>query len=156
MSSNPALPQPQQLAAAHAFVNHLNALEWEPLAALLHPDFQHKYRPQSIIPPDGKETRGADAFVGVLKYNLLEVFEYIQWSVLEETHGVDRVVFHMTSVGKSKTGKEYNNEYMITFKFSPGAEQIVWLDEFVDSKYSSAFFAALRAEMAAAAAGKEG
>ncbi|KAF7304322.1 hypothetical protein HMN09_00834000 [Mycena chlorophos] len=145
-----AIPSAAQLAAAHALIAHLNAHEWEPLAALLHPDFAHKYRPQSINPPDGKETRGKDAFVGVLKYNLEDLFGPVVYTVLEETHGVDRVVFHMKSIGKSKTGKDYNNEYMITFKFAPGTEQIIWLDEFVDSKYSSAFFLELWAEIKAA------
>jgi len=44
----------------------------------------------------------------------------------------------------SKSGKKYNNEYMFTFHFD--GDKIIKLNEFMDSKYSSAFFTALRAE----------
>ncbi|KAJ7202058.1 hypothetical protein GGX14DRAFT_570955 [Mycena pura] len=141
--SLPAL-DPAQLQAVRAFVGHLNALEWEPLAELLHPDFRHQYQPASIVPPDGKETRGKADFIGVLQHNLLVVFKFIKWTIVDETHGVDSVVLHLTSNGMSKSGREYGNEYMCTFKLQ--GDKITRLYEFVDSKYSSAYFGALRAE----------
>ncbi|KAF7351955.1 hypothetical protein MVEN_01157600 [Mycena venus] len=137
----------KQLYNAHAFLKHLNALEWTPLADLMSPDFRHQYFPASISPPDGKEDRGKEEFIGVLKYNFEIVFEKVM--LLPPTdviHGSDAVVFHLKSDGMSKSGKKFNNEYMFTFHFE--GEKIIKLNEFVDSKYSSAYFAALRAESA--------
>jgi hypothetical protein len=67
----------KQLENAHAFLKHLNALDWVSLGELLSPDFRHQYFPATINPPDGKETRGKEEFIGVLKYNLLTVFEKV-------------------------------------------------------------------------------
>ncbi|KAJ7111128.1 hypothetical protein C8R43DRAFT_1139145 [Mycena crocata] len=139
-------PNPKQLENALAFLTSLNALDWATLGDLMSPEFKHQYFPASIIPPDGKETRGKDEFLAVLKYNFLTVFEKVTFLAppLDVIHGTDAVVFHLTSDGISKSGKQYNNEYMITFHFN--GEKIIKLKEFVDSKYSSAFFTALRAE----------
>ncbi|KAJ6555218.1 hypothetical protein DFH09DRAFT_1493442 [Mycena vulgaris] len=145
-------PNAKQLENAYAFLTHLNALDWAPLGELLSPNFRHQYFPASIVPPDGKETRGKEEFIGVLKYNFLTVFEKVtgltirrQFQLpLDVIHGSDAVVFHLKSDGMSKSGKKYNNEYMITFHFD--GDKIIKANEFVDSKYSSAFFTALRAE----------
>ncbi|KAJ7347977.1 hypothetical protein DFH08DRAFT_867058 [Mycena albidolilacea] len=137
----------KQLENAHAFLTYLNALNWDRLGELLAPDFRHKYLPASIIPPDGKEDRGKDDFVGVLKYNFEKVFDKVTFlAPLDVIHGTNAVVFHLKSDGISKSGKKYNNEYMVTFHFD--GEKIIKLNEFVDSKYSSAYFGALRAEAA--------
>ncbi|KAJ7244385.1 hypothetical protein B0H12DRAFT_1129263 [Mycena haematopus] len=137
----------KQLQNAHAFIDHLNALDWIPLTELLSPDFKHQYLPATIVPPDGKDDRGRDEFVGVLKYNLENVFGKVTYlPPLDVIHGENAVVFHLKSDGISKSGKKYNNEYMVTFHFE--GEKIIRLKEFVDSKYSSAYFAALRAESA--------
>lgn len=52
------------------------------------------------------------------------------------------LIFQLKSDGISKSGKKYNNEYMITFHFD--GEKIVSMREFVDSEYSSAYFANLK------------
>ena len=49
------------------------------------------------------------------------------------------------SDGMSKSGKKYNNEYMLTFHFA--GEKIVYMKEFVDSKYSGSYFADLAASV---------
>jgi hypothetical protein len=67
----------KQLENAHAFLTYLNALNWDRLGELLAPNFRHKYLPATIIPPDGKEDRGKDEFVGVLKYNFEKVFDKV-------------------------------------------------------------------------------
>ncbi|KAJ6555205.1 hypothetical protein DFH09DRAFT_1165778 [Mycena vulgaris] len=138
-------PNAKQLENAHAFLKHLNNLDWVPLGELLSPEFKHQYFPGSIIPPDGKETRGSEEFIGVLKYNLENLLDKVTYQPpLDIIHGSDAVVFHLRSDGMSKSGKKYDNEYMITFHFD--GEKIIKLNEFVDSKYSSAFFTALWAE----------
>ncbi|KAJ7708323.1 hypothetical protein B0H17DRAFT_1032204 [Mycena rosella] len=137
-----SIPNAKQLENAHAFLTHLNALNWVPLAELLSPEFKHQYLPASIIPPDGKEMRGKKDFIEILKSNLVGLFDKVTYGPpLDVIHGTDKVVFHLKSDGKSKSGKDYNNEFMITFHFD--GEQIIKLNEFVDSKYSSAFFRAL-------------
>ncbi|KAJ6551837.1 hypothetical protein B0H19DRAFT_1264465 [Mycena capillaripes] len=107
------------------------------------PDFKHQYFPSTINPPDGKETRGKEEFIEVLRFNLLTVFDKVTYlTPLDVIHGSDAVVFHLKSDGISKSGKKYNNEYMVTFHFV--GDKIIKLNEFVDSKYSSAYFASLR------------
>ncbi|KAJ7143776.1 hypothetical protein C8R44DRAFT_864811 [Mycena epipterygia] len=140
-------PNAKQLENAHAFFKHLNALDWSALGDLMSTDFKHQYLPASIISPDGKETRGKEEFLGILKYNLTTVFDKVTYPPpLDVIHGTDAVVFHLKSDGMTKSGKNYNNEYMITFHFD--GDKMIKLNEFVDSKYSSAFFTALRAESA--------
>ncbi|KAJ7143769.1 hypothetical protein C8R44DRAFT_864804 [Mycena epipterygia] len=151
-------PDAKQLENAHAFFKHLNALDWAPLAELVSPEFKHEYFPASVIPPDGKETRTREEFMGVMKYHFLTVFEKptvrlslytsllisglddsVQFqTLLDVIHGTNAVVFHLKTDRVSKSGKKYNNEYMITFHFDD--------DRIIDSKYSSAYFTALRAE----------
>lgn len=102
-----------QLENAYAFLTHLNALAWDPLAQLMAPEFKHQYFPASMIPPGGKDTRGKEEFVDLLKYNWLTVFakgptvsistmshtfiyESVQFQTpLDVIHGVDAVVFHV-------------------------------------------------------------
>ncbi|KAJ7457220.1 hypothetical protein B0H11DRAFT_2063407 [Mycena galericulata] len=141
-------PNPKQLENAYEFLKHLNALDFDAIGELLSPDFKHVYLPATIVPPDGKDDRGKEDLIGVLKYNLLNVFDGVTYlPPLDVIHGSDAVVFHLKSDGISKSGKKYTNEYMITFHFK--GEKIVKLNEFVDSKYSSAYFASLREESSA-------
>ncbi|KAJ7653094.1 hypothetical protein DFH06DRAFT_1330497 [Mycena polygramma] len=135
----------KQLENANAFLKHLNAQDWVSLRALLADDFKHQYMPSTINPPDGKEDRGPDELVATLRFYMENMFNKITYGPpLDVIHGADKVVFHLKSAGSSKSGKPYNNEYMITFHFV--GEKIVRLNEFVDSKYSAAFFAGLRDE----------
>ncbi len=104
----------KQLENAHAFLKHLNALDWVALEELMSPDFKHQYLPSTIVPPDGKDDRGREEFIGVLKYNLLTVFDGITASPLsrfslispltilfqylppfDTIHGSNAVVFHV-------------------------------------------------------------
>ncbi|KAF7351945.1 hypothetical protein MVEN_01156500 [Mycena venus] len=136
-----------QLENAHAFMKHLNALDWTSLADLMSPDFRHQYLPASIIPLDGKEDRGKEEFIGILKHYFEIVFEKVTFlPPTDVIHGSNAVVFHLKADGMSKSGKKYNSEYMFTFHFD--GEKIVKLNEFVDSKYSSAYFTTPRAESA--------
>ncbi|KAK7052518.1 hypothetical protein R3P38DRAFT_2603938 [Favolaschia claudopus] len=135
----------KQLENAHAFIKHLNALDWDSLADLLAPNFKHQYLPSTIIPPDGKDDRGKEDFVNNLKVTLENVFDKVTYlPPIDVIHGSNAVVFHLKSDGASKSGRKYNNEYMVTFHFD--GEKIIKLNEFVDSKYSKDFFGALRAE----------
>jgi hypothetical protein len=67
----------KQLENAHAFFKYLNALDWMPLADLMSSDFRHQYLPATIVPPDGKEDRGKEELIGVLKYNFEIVFQKV-------------------------------------------------------------------------------
>ncbi|KAJ6481145.1 hypothetical protein C8R45DRAFT_1004635 [Mycena sanguinolenta] len=60
---------------------------------------------------------------------------------MEAIQGSDAVVFHVKSDGMSKSGKKYNNEYILIFRFAE--EKIVHMKEFPDSKYSASYFADL-------------
>ncbi|KAJ7763120.1 hypothetical protein DFH07DRAFT_770849 [Mycena maculata] len=140
-----SIPNPKQLENAHLFLTYVNEIDFDAISALLSPNFEHRYFPGTIVPPDGKEYRGKEEYVEVLKHNFLNVFDKVTYGPpLAAVHGVDAVVFHLKSDGASKSGRKYDNEYMITFRFE--GELIVALDEFVDSKYSKDYFAALRAE----------
>ncbi|KAJ7035171.1 hypothetical protein C8F04DRAFT_1182581 [Mycena alexandri] len=145
----------KQLENAHAFLKHLNALEWGPLGNLLAPDFKHQYFPATIVPPGGKDTRGKAEFMHLFQHSWIHVFEKI-------TVGAHLILLNSTVIdnaavwgtigcdtrreqsriphGMSKSGKKYNNEYMLTFHFE--GEKITKMNEFVDSAYSAAFFTA--------------
>ncbi|KAJ7620955.1 hypothetical protein FB45DRAFT_1032228 [Roridomyces roridus] len=139
-------PDPKQLQVAHAVLDHLNVLDYTALAEFLAPDFKHRYLPSTIHAADGKVERGKDEWLEVVKYNSSQLFEKVTYGPpLDVIHGASSVVFHLTSVGMSKSGKQYKNEYMVTFHFE--GDKIVKLNEFVDSSYSIAYFAALRAEL---------
>ncbi|KAJ7512840.1 hypothetical protein B0H11DRAFT_1947628, partial [Mycena galericulata] len=75
---------------------------------------------------------------------LLDLFKHSWLTFLPPTdviHGSDAVVFHFVKTdGLSKARKKYN-EYMLTFRFA--GEKIVSMKEFVDSKYSTSYFAHL-------------
>lgn len=55
------------------------------------------------------------------------------------TTTTELTVLQVKSDGISKSGKKYNNEYMLTFHFA--GEKIVSMKEFTDSKYSDSYFA---------------
>ncbi|KAF8179350.1 hypothetical protein K438DRAFT_1843219, partial [Mycena galopus ATCC 62051] len=136
--------QAKQLENAHAFLSHLNALNFDALADLLDPDFMFEYFPASLSPPGGKAKRGKEETLELFKHAWLTVFEYITLlNPIDVIQGSDAVVFHVKSDGMSKSGKKYNNEYMFTFNFS--GEKIVYMKEFADSKYSDSYFADLTA-----------
>ncbi|KAJ6494066.1 hypothetical protein C8R47DRAFT_1118240 [Mycena vitilis] len=134
-----------QLENAYALLKHLNAQDWVSMRALLADGFKHQYLPSTINPPDGKDERGPDEFIAAVKFYMDNLFNKITYGPpLDVIQGADKVVFHMKSAGSSKSGKPYNNEYMITFHFV--GDRIARLNEFVDSKYSATFFAGLRDE----------
>ncbi|KAJ7721106.1 hypothetical protein B0H16DRAFT_1738434 [Mycena metata] len=129
----------KQFENARAFLKHLNALEWGSLGDLLAPEFQHQYFPASIAPPGGKYTRGKAEFLQLFQHSWIHVFEKITFGEpLDVIRGANKVAFHVKSDGVTKTGKKYNNEYMLTFHFE--GEKITKMNEFVDSAYSTAFF----------------
>ncbi|KAJ7122327.1 hypothetical protein C8R44DRAFT_785993, partial [Mycena epipterygia] len=109
----------KQLENAYAFLTHLNALAWDPLAELVSPEFNHQYFPASMIPPEGKDTRGREEFIDLLKYNWLTIFEKgpTFQTPLDVIHGSNAVIFHVKTDGRIKSGKTYNSEYMFTFHF---------------------------------------
>ncbi|KAJ7474770.1 hypothetical protein FB451DRAFT_1246568 [Mycena latifolia] len=87
--------------------------------------------------------RGKEDYINVLKHYLPVVFDKVTLQPpFDVIHGADKVVFHLD--GRSKSGKTYNNEYIVTFHFE--REKIIQLNEFMDSKYSFLFFTALRNE----------
>jgi hypothetical protein len=69
--------QAKQLEHAHAFLSHLNALNFEALADLLSPDFAFEYFPGSLPMPDGKAKRGKEETLELFKHAWLTVFDYI-------------------------------------------------------------------------------
>ncbi|KAJ6536814.1 hypothetical protein B0H19DRAFT_378090 [Mycena capillaripes] len=134
--------QAKQLGNAHAFLSHLNALDFEAVAELLAPDFAHEYFPASLPMPAGKAKRGKEETLELFKHAWLTVFDYITFlPPMDVIQGSDAVVFHVKSDGMSKSGKKYTNEYMLTFHFD--GEKIVYMKEFTDSKYSASYFAEL-------------
>ncbi|KAJ7796130.1 hypothetical protein B0H13DRAFT_2266655 [Mycena leptocephala] len=138
--------QTTQLENAHAFLSHLNTLNFDALADLLAPDFTHEYFPESLTLPGGKAKRGKEEMLELFKHAWLTVFEYITLlKPIDVIQGSDAVVFHVKSDGMSKSGKKYNNEYMFTFRFA--GEKIVYMKEFVDSKYSGTYYAELAASV---------
>ncbi|KAJ7039451.1 hypothetical protein C8F04DRAFT_1255151 [Mycena alexandri] len=131
----------KQLENAHAFLKHINALDGRSLSDLLAPDFQHQSFPGTIV-HDGHGTRTKEGFMNLFHRFWVQVFDKVTFGEpLDVIHGSNKVTFHVKSDGITKTGKEYHNEYMLTFHFE--GEKIIKVNEFVDSKYSAAFFAAL-------------
>ncbi|KAJ7512842.1 hypothetical protein B0H11DRAFT_1947642 [Mycena galericulata] len=129
----------KQLENAHAFLGNLNTSNFDALADLLAPDFTHEYLPASLVPPAGKATRGKEELLDLFKHSWLTVFDNLMLlPPIDVIQGSDAVVFHVKSDGLSKSGKKYNNEYMMTFRFA--GEKIISMKEFVDSKYSNSYF----------------
>ena len=91
--------QTKQLENAHAFLSHLNALNFDALADLLAPDFTHEYFPASLTLPGGKAKRGKEEMLELFKHAWLTVFEYITVCLLARqwTRNVDRQVVSGTN-----------------------------------------------------------
>jgi hypothetical protein len=83
--------QTTQLENAHAFLSHLNALNFDALADLLAPNFTHEYFPASLTLPGGKAKRGKEEMLELFKHAWLTVFEFITVCLLakECTRNVD-------------------------------------------------------------------
>ncbi|KAF7377985.1 hypothetical protein MSAN_00222400 [Mycena sanguinolenta] len=144
MSGSSSSTHAKQLENAHAFIRSGLGAPRRSSGARLQAPVSLNYRSARR-----QDDRGKDEFVGVLRYNLEKIFEKVTYlPSLDVIHGENAVVFHFKSDGMSKSGKKYDNEYMVTFHFS--GENIIKLNEFVDSKYSSAYFGALRAEVESA------
>ncbi|KAJ7879312.1 hypothetical protein B0H14DRAFT_3435195 [Mycena olivaceomarginata] len=137
--------QAKQLEHAHAFLSHLNALDFNSVADLLATDFTHEYFPASLTLPAGKAKRGKEDMLELFKFAWKTVFDSIIVFLppMDVIQGSDAVVFHVKSDGISKSGKKYNNEYMLTFHFA--GEKIVSMKKFTDSKCSDSYFAELNA-----------
>lgn len=174
----------KQLQNAHAFMKHLGPGEWDALSDLIAPTFKQQYFPASAIPPEGKDMRGKEEFLTLLRYNWANVFEKVTVGTsprtlffpaidldpdlqfgepLDVIHGHNKVALHVRSSSLttrincsprfvsiqlksnalSKSGKKYDNEYMVTFHFD--GEKILKMNEFVDSIKSNAFVNALKA-----------
>ncbi|KAJ7133980.1 hypothetical protein C8R43DRAFT_1022124 [Mycena crocata] len=120
----------KQLENAHAFMAHLTAPNWDAMEALLSPEFKHQ---------------GKEEYVELMKSSIFKTFERLTFTApLDVVHGSNKVAVHIRSDGTTKSGKQYNNEYMFTFHFE--GEKITRINEFVDSKYTAEFFTALAAE----------
>ncbi|KAK7024801.1 SnoaL-like domain-containing protein [Favolaschia claudopus] len=133
--------QAKQLENAQAFFSCLNAYNFHGMADLLTADFTHEYFPSSLNPPEGKFKRSKDETVQLFKNAWEKVIDGMQFlPPLDIIQGQNAVVFHVKSDGTSKSGKRYNNEYMITLRFS--GVGIVHMKEFVDTKYVADFFGA--------------
>ncbi|KAJ7354389.1 hypothetical protein DFH08DRAFT_1077114 [Mycena albidolilacea] len=134
----------KQLENAHAILKHLIERDWDAVSDLLSPDFKHEVLPAGTIPStDGKEGRGKEEFLGLVRY-IFMVFENITLlPPIDVIQGKDAAVLHFKSDGTSKSGVKYNNEYITIVRFD--GEKIVGLKEFVDSKHTTEFFAAVSA-----------
>ncbi|KAK7024820.1 SnoaL-like domain-containing protein [Favolaschia claudopus] len=134
--------QAKQLDNAHAFLSRLNDYDFDGVAELLAPDFTHEYCPSTLPAPEGKFKRNKEETVEVFKHSWLVVFEKVMFlPPIDTIQGQDAVVFHLKSDGTPKSGgKKYSNEYMLTFRFR--GEKIVYMREFVDSKYAMDYFGA--------------
>ncbi|KAJ7723679.1 hypothetical protein B0H16DRAFT_1598241 [Mycena metata] len=130
----------KQLENAHAFLKHLNAMDWVSLGDLLAPEFKHQCFPATVVVPDGRQTRSKEEYIeGILQGGLTNYFKTFRFSEpMDVIHGSNKVAFHVKSVGVFKSGDSYENEYMLTFHFD--GEKVVRLNEFVDSKYTAGFF----------------
>ncbi|KAJ7171137.1 hypothetical protein C8R46DRAFT_1349230 [Mycena filopes] len=134
----------KQLQNAYTFIKHLGPGEWDALSELIAPTFKQQYFPASAIPPEDKDMRGKEEFLTLLKYNWAHVFEKVTFGEpLDVIHGHNKVALHFKSNALSKSGKKYDNEYMVTFHFD--GEKIVKMNEFVDAVKSNAFVTALKA-----------
>ncbi|KAK6966985.1 hypothetical protein R3P38DRAFT_3245025 [Favolaschia claudopus] len=127
--------QTKQLETANAFLSRYNV---EGLAELFAPSFTYELFPASLPAPEGKFKRNKEETLGLFKHAWEEMFETMVY--LPPMEGEDAVVWHLKSDGTMKNGKKYNNEYMITLRFS--GERIVYMKEFVDTKYVVDLFAA--------------
>ncbi|KAK7012775.1 hypothetical protein R3P38DRAFT_2641363 [Favolaschia claudopus] len=133
--------QTKQLEIANAFLSRYNAHDVEGLAELFAPEFTYELVPASLPAPEGKFKRNKDETLGLFKHAWEEMFETMVYlPPMDVIQGEDAVVWHLKSDGMMKNGKKYNNEYMITLRFS--GEKIVYMKEFVDTKYVADLFAA--------------
>ncbi|KAF7359567.1 hypothetical protein MVEN_00680100 [Mycena venus] len=138
--------QAKQLVNTHAFLNNFSACDWDAAADLLSPEFKHQFLPSSILHADGKETRGKEEWLELMKHYFKTCFERMTvLPPMDVVQGKDVVVFHFKSDGVSKSGKvPYKNEYIAILRFD--GEKIVGMKEFMDTKCALDFGAALAAE----------
>ncbi|KAK7024889.1 hypothetical protein R3P38DRAFT_3532856 [Favolaschia claudopus] len=133
----------KQLQNAQTFLSLLSALDFAAMAELMSPDFKHEFLPASLPAPQGKAIRNKEETLVFFKHAWEAVFEYVKFlPPMDIVQGKDAIVFHVKADGMSKSGKKYENEYMLTFHFD--GEKIVKLREFADSKYAAEYFASLR------------
>ncbi|KIJ51403.1 hypothetical protein M422DRAFT_26817, partial [Sphaerobolus stellatus SS14] len=102
-------------------------------------DYTHQVLPKSL----GRPVLNREEFIQHCKI-LLPLYVHLGASKVEEIIEVPGKVFvHATSSGMSTTGAAYDNEYCLTFHLAhqDGDLKIFHLKEFVDSKYTSEFFA---------------
>lgn len=80
-------------------------------------------------------------------------------TVHDFTEKDDKIIIHASSVGRSRLGTPYANEYVVYFDFCEsttggGERKICRMREFVDSAYSKEWFAQERIKLAEQAGGK--
>jgi len=119
-----------QLQNALAFLSHMENRDYIAMATTMSSDFTHRALPASL----GLLTRDKEQFLKRAK-SFENVFERLNFQILEAIQGKDVVVIHMTSDGKMKSGQQYKNEYMFIFRFEPEGERILNVKEFFDSQY---------------------
>jgi ketosteroid isomerase-like protein len=125
-----------QLQNALAFITHMDNRDYPAMAATMSPKFTHRFLPVSLG-GFGMPVRSKEQFLQHVK-DLESVFEQFNFQPpLEVIEGKDVVILHLTTDGKTKTGKPYTNEYMFTFRFEPDSKgkQIISVKEFMDSQY---------------------
>ncbi|KAJ7635338.1 hypothetical protein FB45DRAFT_1026222 [Roridomyces roridus] len=139
MQIQPSLASTQQLEIAYAFLASCSTFDADVLADSLPAQFTHEVFPATI---DVTAKRDKDKFLALLRLSgtFFERFEFVI-PPLDIVQGPDVVTLHLKGNGTmQKTGKPYNNEYMLTFRFE--GEKIVSVREFVDSKYTAENFPA--------------
>ncbi|KIJ51378.1 hypothetical protein M422DRAFT_158316 [Sphaerobolus stellatus SS14] len=137
----PANPSPQ-LQVVLQWLDAWKTLNVDNVLPTLADDYKHQVLPKSL----GRPMLNREEFTQNYRA-VLPLYSYFEVCANELIEVPGKIFVHAMSSGKSTTGAPYNNEYCLTFYLvnqDDGLPKISYLKEFVDSKYSSEFFAGER------------
>ncbi|KIJ51392.1 hypothetical protein M422DRAFT_26806 [Sphaerobolus stellatus SS14] len=141
MIESPAIPAnpSTQLQVVLKWLEAWRTLNLDNILLALANNYKHQVLPKSL----GRPVLNREEFIQNYKV-ILPLYTHLGTDKVKEIIEVPGKIFiHATSSGKSTTGAAYDNEYCLTFYLAHQDDdlKISHLKEFVDSKYTSEFFA---------------
>jgi ketosteroid isomerase-like protein len=129
-----------QKSTAQTFINAYNAWDIEAIMGYRAPECVQQALPSSM----GKPAKNNTEYRKYLE-KIIPLFLNFTVTVHEEFHDAEArtSIIHASSRAITRIGS-YSNEYALFLSFTGDGKKITKIDEFVDSAYSSQFFAKLK------------
>ncbi|KAI2484935.1 hypothetical protein Ptr902_03875 [Pyrenophora tritici-repentis] len=128
-----------QKATTQAVIDAYNAWDIEKILAVRAPDCTTRVLPASMGRPNMSNSEYRERMNQVMS-----CFRKFTLTIHEEVHDADahKCMMHLSSTSETDIGP-YTNEYALILHFTDDGKQVIKFLEFVDSAYSTKFFAAL-------------